>query len=126
MPDTFVIVGGGLTGAKAAETLREEGFDGRVVIIAEEDRLPYERPPLSKSYLAGESSFSDAEVHDEAFYRDRDVELRRGVRATALDTGARRLSARRRRAARVRPTPDRHRCGAEAAADRRRRAATPC
>ena len=53
---TFVIVGGGLTGAKAAATLREEGFGGRVVLVAEEDRLPYERPPLSKSYLAGESA----------------------------------------------------------------------
>ena len=94
MSDTFVIVGGGLTGAKAAETLREEGFDGRVVIVAEEDRLPYERPPLSKSYLAGESPFSDAEVHDEAFYGDHNVELRRGVRATALDTGARRCPSR--------------------------------
>ena len=89
---TFVIVGGGLTGAKAAATLREEGFGGRVVLVAEEDRLPYERPPLSKSYLAGESPFADAQVHDEAFYRDNDVELLRGTSATALDTGARTLS----------------------------------
>ena len=89
---TFVIVGGGLTGAKAAATLREEGFGGRVVLVAEEDRLPYERPPLSKSYLAGESPFADAQVHDEAFYRDNDVELLRGTVATALDPGARTLS----------------------------------
>ncbi|HKG62685.1 MAG TPA: FAD-dependent oxidoreductase [Solirubrobacteraceae bacterium] len=86
---TFVIVGGGLAAAKAAETLREEGFDGRIVVVAEEDRLPYERPPLSKSYLAGESPFSDAVVHDEAFYGERDVELLRGSRAAALDPGAR-------------------------------------
>jgi 3-phenylpropionate/trans-cinnamate dioxygenase ferredoxin reductase subunit len=89
---TFVIVGGGLTAAKAAETLREEGFDGRLVVVAEEDRLPYERPPLSKSYLAGESPFSDAVVHDEGFYADRDVELLRGTSAVGLDTGAHRVT----------------------------------
>jgi len=89
---TFVIVGGGLAAAKAAETLREEGFDGRLVVVAEEDRLPYERPPLSKSYLAGESPFSDAVVHDEGFYGERDVELLRGTSATALDPGAHRVT----------------------------------
>jgi NADPH-dependent 2,4-dienoyl-CoA reductase/sulfur reductase-like enzyme len=53
VPDrkTIVMVGGGLAGAKAAETLREEGFDGRVVLVADEARSPYERPPLSKGYL---------------------------------------------------------------------------
>ena len=90
--ETFVIVGGGLTGAKAAETLREEGFAGRLVLVAEEDRLPYERPPLSKSYLAGESSFADAVVHGEDFYGERDVELLRGTSATGLDTGAHRVT----------------------------------
>ena len=89
---TFVIVGASLAGAKAAETLREEGFDGRLVVVAEEDRLPYERPPLSKSYLAGESPFSDAVVHDESFYGERDVELLRGTSATALDPGERRIA----------------------------------
>jgi 3-phenylpropionate/trans-cinnamate dioxygenase ferredoxin reductase component len=89
---TFVIVGGGLAAAKAAETLRDEGFDGRLVVVAEEDRLPYERPPLSKSYLAGESPFSDAVVHDEGFYGERDVELLRGTSATALDPGAHRVT----------------------------------
>ena len=51
--DPFVIVGGGLAGAKAAETLRAEGFDGPVVLVGEEAELPYERPPLSKGYLLG-------------------------------------------------------------------------
>ena len=51
---TFVIVGASLAGAKAAETLREEGFDGRVVLVGAEDERPYERPPLSKDYLRGE------------------------------------------------------------------------
>ena len=66
---TFVIVGGGLAGAKAAETLRAEGFDGRIVIVAAEPRLPYERPPLSKSYLAGATPFAEARVHDEDVLR---------------------------------------------------------
>ena len=88
---TFVIVGGGLTGAKAAATLREEDFGGRVVLVAEEDRLPYERPPLSKSYLAGESAFADAQVHDEAFYRDNDVDVQLETTVEALDVAERRL-----------------------------------
>src|SRR6516165_7795427 len=50
---TFVIIGGGLAGAKAVEALREKDFDGRIIVCAEEDRLPYERPPLSKEFLAG-------------------------------------------------------------------------
>jgi 3-phenylpropionate/trans-cinnamate dioxygenase ferredoxin reductase subunit len=50
-PGTFVIVGGGLAGAKAAEALRDKGFDGDVVLFATENHLPYERPPLSKEYL---------------------------------------------------------------------------
>ncbi len=53
---TFVIIGGGLGGAKAAEALREKGFDGKVVLIADEDHLPYERPPLSKDFLAGKKN----------------------------------------------------------------------
>ena len=52
---TFVIVGASLAGAKAAETLRAEGFDERVVLIGAEDERPYERPPLSKDYLRGEA-----------------------------------------------------------------------
>ena len=62
MPDrtTFVIVGAGLAGAKAAETLREEGFDGRVVLVGDEPERPYERPPLSKDYLRGESPSATA------------------------------------------------------------------
>jgi 3-phenylpropionate/trans-cinnamate dioxygenase ferredoxin reductase subunit len=62
---TFVIVGASLAGAKAAETLREEGFDGRIVLGAEAER-PYERPPLSKDYLRGETQ-EKPYVHDEAF-----------------------------------------------------------
>ena len=60
---TFVIVGAGLAGAKAAEELREQGFDGRVVLIGDEPERPYERPPLSKDYLRGESAREKAHVH---------------------------------------------------------------
>ncbi len=70
MPDhpTHVIVGAGLAGAKAAEALREEGFDGRIVLIGDEPEPPYERPPLSKDYLRGESSREDAHVHPAGWY----------------------------------------------------------
>jgi 3-phenylpropionate/trans-cinnamate dioxygenase ferredoxin reductase subunit len=89
---TFAIVGGGLAGAKAAETLREEGFDGRIVLVADEAHLPYERPPLSKTYLAGDSKLAEAHVHDEGFYSDKRIELLTSTRATALDTSAHRVS----------------------------------
>jgi 3-phenylpropionate/trans-cinnamate dioxygenase ferredoxin reductase component len=85
---TFVIVGASLAGAKAAETLRAEGFNGRVVLIGAESELPYERPPLSKDYLRGESERAGAYVHDADWYPQNDVELRLGTRAVGLDAGA--------------------------------------
>ena len=87
---TFAIVGAGLTGAKAAETLRNEGFDGRVVLIGDEPERPYERPPLSKDYLRGESE-SRPFVHDQSFYADNGIELWHSTRATGVDTGFREL-----------------------------------
>ena len=78
---TIVIVGASLTGAKAAETLREEGFDGRVVLIGDESERPYERPPLTKDYLRGESPREKAYVHPEAFYREQEIELTTGLRS---------------------------------------------
>src|ERR671913_2365264 len=89
---THVIVGAGLAGAKAAETLREEGFDGRVVLIGTEDERPYERPPLSKDYLRGEAGRDKVYVHDEGFYAEHDIELRLGRTAVSLDTASRRLT----------------------------------
>jgi 3-phenylpropionate/trans-cinnamate dioxygenase ferredoxin reductase subunit len=83
---TFVIVGASLAGAKAAETLRTEGFDGRVVLIGDEAVRPYERPPLSKDYLRGEKGFDSAAVHDEGFYDANAIELRTSTVVTALDT----------------------------------------
>jgi 3-phenylpropionate/trans-cinnamate dioxygenase ferredoxin reductase subunit len=88
---TFVIVGAGLAGAKAAETLREEGFDGRVVLVGAEAERPYERPPLSKSYLRGEAE-GKPHVHDESFYPDNDIELRASTAAERIDPGAREVA----------------------------------
>ncbi|MGO9549412.1 NAD(P)/FAD-dependent oxidoreductase [Mycobacterium sp.] len=85
---TFVIVGGGLGGAKAAEALREKGFDGKVVLLADEEHLPYERPPLSKEFLAGKKSLDDFTVHDADWYRDNDIDLRVGTEVLAIDPGA--------------------------------------
>src|ERR1700712_5083361 len=85
---TQVIVGAGLAGAKAAETLRTEGFDGRIVLIGDETELPYERPPLSKQVLRGEEADSSASVHDAAYYQDNDIELRLGMRVESLDLAA--------------------------------------
>jgi 3-phenylpropionate/trans-cinnamate dioxygenase ferredoxin reductase subunit len=87
--ETFVIVGAGLAGAKAAETLRSEGFDGRVVLVGAERERPYERPPLSKDYLRGESPREKAYVHPESFYADNDIELRTSSPVSAIDTSAR-------------------------------------
>jgi 3-phenylpropionate/trans-cinnamate dioxygenase ferredoxin reductase subunit len=90
--DPFVIVGGGLAGAKAAETLREEGFDGPVVLLADEAEQPYERPPLSKGYLLGSDPREKARVHEPGWYEAHDVELRTRTRAAALDPAAHRLT----------------------------------
>jgi len=84
---TFVIVGASLAGAKAAETLREEGFDGRIVLIGAEAERPYERPPLSKDYLRGEAD-GKPYVHEEDFYAEREIELRLATTVTALDPKA--------------------------------------
>src|SRR3954470_21274345 len=89
--DTFVLIGGGLAGAKAAETLRAEGFDGRVVLIGEEPEAPYERPPLSKGYLLGSDEREKARVHEPGWYEEHDVDLRTGTRAVGLDATARRV-----------------------------------
>jgi len=89
---TYVIVGASLTGAKAAQTLREEGFDGNIVLLGEEHERPYERPPLSKGYLLGKDDRSSIFVHEEGWYAENGVDLRLGVRVTALDPGAKQVS----------------------------------
>jgi len=82
---TFVIVGAGLAGAKAAESLRAWRFSGRIVLIGEEPFRPYERPPLSKGYLRGRRSFDDAAVHDPGYYAEHGIELLTGTTVVALD-----------------------------------------
>jgi 3-phenylpropionate/trans-cinnamate dioxygenase ferredoxin reductase component len=88
---TFVIVGAGLAGAKAAETLRDQGFDGRLIVVGDETERPYERPPLSKEYLRGEAGTKPF-VHDEEFYAENEIELRTSTRVTAIDPDAHELS----------------------------------
>jgi 3-phenylpropionate/trans-cinnamate dioxygenase ferredoxin reductase subunit len=87
--DTFVIVGAGMAGGKAAETLREEGFDGRVVLIGAEPHRPYERPPLSKDYLRGESPEPAWLQSDEGWYAANDIELRTSSVVESIDAGDR-------------------------------------
>jgi len=89
MPETHVIAGAGLAGAKAAEALRSEGFEGRIVLVGDEPEAPYERPPLSKDYLRGESPREQARVHEPGFYAEHDIELLTGTTVTDLNAAAR-------------------------------------
>jgi 3-phenylpropionate/trans-cinnamate dioxygenase ferredoxin reductase component len=90
--DTFVIAGGGLAGAKAAEALREQGFGGRILLAAEEDIRPYERPPLSKGYLQGKVGRETIFVHSADWYNANRVELLLGTAVTAVDRGRREVT----------------------------------
>ncbi|MER7914788.1 MULTISPECIES: FAD-dependent oxidoreductase [unclassified Streptomyces] len=85
---TFVIVGGGLAGAKAAETLRAEGFTGRVILICDERDHPYERPPLSKGFLLGKEERDSVFVHEPAWYARNDIELHLGQSVDRVDRTA--------------------------------------
>lgn len=84
MSKHIVVVGGGQAAAQAVFTLRQRGFDGRLTVVAAEAHLPYQRPPLSKKYLAGEITAERLHLRTEDFYRERDVDLRLGVRASHL------------------------------------------
>jgi len=88
---TYVIVGASLAGAKAAQTLREEGFAGAVVLIGEEEERPYERPPLSKGYLLGKDARDSVFVHEAGWYADNAVDLRLGSVVSSLDRASRRV-----------------------------------
>ena len=89
---TIAIVGGGLAGAKAAEALRDKDFDGHIVLFAAEEHLPYERPPLSKEYLAGKKQLADFTPASSAWYRDHHIELQLGTEVLAIDPAAHTLS----------------------------------
>jgi len=86
---TFVVVGASLCGATAVATLRDEGFDGRIVLVGAEKVAPYERPPLSKEYLRGEAPAEELLVRPAAWYEEQDVQTRFGTLATRLDVDAR-------------------------------------
>jgi len=81
----IVIVGASLAGGTAAVTLRDEGFDGDIVLIGAEPQLPYNRPPLSKGYLRGQDRFDDQLVKPASYYAEQRIQLKLGVRATAID-----------------------------------------
>lgn len=82
---TFVIVGASLAGAKAAEALRGNGFDGRILLIGDEPDPPYERPPLSKGYLMGKQDRETIFVHPSQWYADQGIDLRLDTMVTAID-----------------------------------------
>jgi NADPH-dependent 2,4-dienoyl-CoA reductase/sulfur reductase-like enzyme len=81
----FVIAGASLAGASAAEELRAQGFDGRIVLIGREDQHPYIRPPLSKDYLAGRAGLAEVYVHPSDWYPGQNIELRLGADVESID-----------------------------------------
>lgn len=89
MPPAFVIIGASLAGGTAAATLRQDGFEGDLILIGKEPHLPYERPPLSKQYLRGEAPFEKALVRPGSFYDEHRIDARFGVAATRVDPAAR-------------------------------------
>jgi 3-phenylpropionate/trans-cinnamate dioxygenase ferredoxin reductase subunit len=88
MTDPIVLVGGGLAAGTAATELRAGGHDGPIVLFTEEEHLPYERPPLSKSYLMGKDPAEKAQVKDAGWYAENDVDVRTGTPVEALDPAA--------------------------------------
>jgi 3-phenylpropionate/trans-cinnamate dioxygenase ferredoxin reductase subunit len=91
MTATILIVGGGQAGAQAVDTLRREGFTGRLVLISDEEMLPYQRPPLSKKFLSGEMAAERLPFRHRAFYDEHAVELKLGARAIGLSPSARQI-----------------------------------
>jgi len=90
--NTMVIVGASLAGARAAQTLREQGFDGPVVLIGDEDEIPYERPPLSKDYLMGKHGREKLYAKPREWYGEHDVDLRLSTIVTSIDPAAHEIS----------------------------------
>ena len=92
MTSAILIVGAGQAGAQAVDTLRREGFEGRLVLIGDEPHLPYQRPPLSKQFLAGEMAAERLPFRHQAFYEQHQIELKLGLPALSIDPGARRVT----------------------------------
>jgi 3-phenylpropionate/trans-cinnamate dioxygenase ferredoxin reductase subunit len=91
MISTILVLGGGQAGAQAIDTLRREGFTGRIVLVSDERELPYQRPPLSKKFLSGELAADRLPFRHQAYYDEHRVDLKLGIRATRLDPAARRV-----------------------------------
>ncbi|QNJ90771.1 FAD-dependent oxidoreductase [Mycolicibacterium fluoranthenivorans] len=85
---TYVIIGAGLAGAKAAEALRDRNFSGQIILFGTEDHLPYERPPLSKDYLAGNKDPDEFTVQPASWYREHDIDLRLNTTVKTIDRAA--------------------------------------
>ena len=88
---TFVVIGGGQAGGRAVEGIRKAGFDGTVILLGEEERAPYERPPLSKQVLTGEAEPESARLREESWYRDQDIDLRLATRVGRIDRERKRV-----------------------------------
>ncbi|MEA3151858.1 MAG: 3-phenylpropionate/trans-cinnamate dioxygenase ferredoxin reductase component [Gammaproteobacteria bacterium] len=91
MISTILIIGGGQAGAQAIDTLRREGFKGRLVLVGDEPELPYQRPPLSKKFLSGELAVERLPFRHQSFYDEHQIELKLGVSATRIDAAARKV-----------------------------------
>ena len=87
----IVIVGGGHAAGQAAASLRQGGYDGEVLVVCDEPHIPYQRPPLSKQYLAGEQGLERVYLRPESFYRSRAIEVRSGTRVSGIDANAKML-----------------------------------
>ena len=85
----FLLVGGGLAAATAAETLRVAGAEGSIAILCAENTLPYYRPPLSKDFLLKGPDQIKTLIHDHSFYQDRDIEIHLGSRVRQVDVDSR-------------------------------------
>ena len=90
---TIIVVGAGLAGGTAVTELRDQGYDGRLILIGSETHAPYERPPLSKGYLLGNDPIADAFVHETRWYAEHDVDLRLATTVTALDLAEQEITA---------------------------------
>ena len=88
MPGSIIIVGGGAAGNAAAETLRHEGYSGRVIMLSADESMPCDRPNLSKGYLAGTASDESNLLRPENFYREHEIDLHLGARVAAIDVGS--------------------------------------
>lgn len=119
--EPMVIVGAGLARAKGAEALRQEGFDGRIILIGQEPERPYGCPDLSKDYLTGASEKEKIYVHPEQWCADYAVELRLSTRVTSINPHNRLVNLARNGAGPLRQAINRHRrlCAVAACSGRR-------